>query len=217
MHFLQARSSGVRIAADPILQPIVHIGGMRALRSPRSALRSPGSASSQRPCKPTRSTVAPCTSSYAGSEIIPSERNAPACSLHAGTLAQPADNPASTSRRQLLALTLAGALATSCSPLSAHAEAAGQTVYLDMSINGEPAGRLVVELLGDAAAGVSRFQQLAKGVGGLSYRCVQRWVGFFQPCHAPTSNESSLFDETAPPTAPQIRKDYRRPAHLRAV
>lgn len=43
-----------------------------------------------------------------------------------------------------------------------------QQVYFDIKINDEPAGRVVIELFGDAApAGVSRFKQLAVGKQGV--------------------------------------------------
>ncbi len=39
-----------------------------------------------------------------------------------------------------------------------------------MNIQGEPAGRIVVELFGDAPDGAARFTQLASGRGGVDYR-----------------------------------------------
>lgn len=43
-------------------------------------------------------------------------------------------------------------------------------VFFDLTINGEPAGRITVELLADAPAGASRFASLAAGRQGVDYR-----------------------------------------------
>ncbi|KXZ56541.1 hypothetical protein GPECTOR_1g486 [Gonium pectorale] len=49
--------------------------------------------------------------------------------------------------------------------------AAGATkVYFDVSINGEPAGRITIQLFSDVPAGASRFAELAAGRQGVDYR-----------------------------------------------
>ncbi|GIL42692.1 hypothetical protein Vafri_626 [Volvox africanus] len=43
-------------------------------------------------------------------------------------------------------------------------------VFLDLTINGEPAGRITIELFADVPAGASRFAELAAGRQGVDYR-----------------------------------------------
>ena len=45
-----------------------------------------------------------------------------------------------------------------------------QQVYLDLSVDGEPRGRLVIKLAGDAPVGTRRFAQLSQGLNGVGYR-----------------------------------------------
>lgn len=45
-----------------------------------------------------------------------------------------------------------------------------QQVYLDLSVDGEPKGRLVIELSGDAPVGTQRFVELSQGLNGVGYR-----------------------------------------------
>ncbi len=45
-----------------------------------------------------------------------------------------------------------------------------QQVYLDLSVDGEPRGRLVIKLTGDAPVGTRRFAQLSQGLNGVGYR-----------------------------------------------
>ena len=49
-------------------------------------------------------------------------------------------------------------------------EAAQQQVYFDVTVDGEPKGRLVVQLSGDAPVGTKRFAQLSQGLNGVGYR-----------------------------------------------
>ncbi|PNH03852.1 Peptidyl-prolyl cis-trans isomerase H, partial [Tetrabaena socialis] len=44
------------------------------------------------------------------------------------------------------------------------------SVFFDVTIDGEPAGRITIELFGDVEAGASRFAQLAAGQQGVDYR-----------------------------------------------
>lgn len=75
-------------------------------------------------------------------------------------------------RRGLL---LAG-LAASTIPLQLPAIAAdapsagGAKVFFDMNVNGESAGRIVVELFGDVSTATQRFLQLVQGLDGVSFR-----------------------------------------------
>lgn len=45
-----------------------------------------------------------------------------------------------------------------------------QQVYFDVSVDGEPKGRLVIQLSGDAPVGTKRFAQLSQGLNGVGYR-----------------------------------------------
>lgn len=45
-----------------------------------------------------------------------------------------------------------------------------QQVYLDVTLDGEPKGRLVIQLSGDAPVGAKRFAQLSQGLNGVGYR-----------------------------------------------
>lgn len=45
-----------------------------------------------------------------------------------------------------------------------------QQVYFDVSVDGEPKGRLVIQLSGDAPVGTQRFVQLSQGLNGVGYR-----------------------------------------------
>lgn len=49
-------------------------------------------------------------------------------------------------------------------------KAQSQQVYLDLSVDGEPKGRLVIQLTGDAPVGTKRFAQLSQGLNGVGYR-----------------------------------------------
>ncbi|KAG2483444.1 hypothetical protein HYH03_017698 [Edaphochlamys debaryana] len=71
-------------------------------------------------------------------------------------------------RRQMLASLLAGAVLLPAAP--SLAEGALPKAFFDVNINGEFAGRIVVELFGDVPAGASRFSALAEGAGGVDYR-----------------------------------------------
>jgi peptidyl-prolyl cis-trans isomerase B (cyclophilin B) len=54
-----------------------------------------------------------------------------------------------------------------------------QRIYLDVRIDGEPAGRLEIELLSSAApVGSQRFADLAEEKGGVGYR-LAKWDGIF--------------------------------------
>lgn len=76
-------------------------------------------------------------------------------------------------RRTVLAggLLLASSL---CTPRMVLAEesatGSGTKVFFDVNIQGEPAGRIVVELFGDVPDGAARFTQLASGRAGVDYR-----------------------------------------------
>ena len=43
-------------------------------------------------------------------------------------------------------------------------------VFLDLSVDGQPKGRLVIQLAGDAPVGTRRFAQLSEGLNGVGYR-----------------------------------------------
>jgi hypothetical protein len=43
-------------------------------------------------------------------------------------------------------------------------------VYLDVTVDGAPAGRVVVKLFGDVAVGAQRFADLAQGKEGVGFR-----------------------------------------------
>ena len=45
-----------------------------------------------------------------------------------------------------------------------------QQIYFDVSVDGEPKGRLVIQLSGDAPVGTKRFAQLSQGLNGVGYR-----------------------------------------------
>ncbi|KAL0022596.1 hypothetical protein WJX77_007327 [Trebouxia sp. C0004] len=51
-----------------------------------------------------------------------------------------------------------------------YTTADSQQVYLDLSVDGEPRGRLVIKLTGDAPVGTRRFAQLSQGLNGVGYR-----------------------------------------------
>ncbi len=51
-----------------------------------------------------------------------------------------------------------------------NSTADSQQVYLDLSVDGEPRGRLVIKLAGDAPVGTRRFAQLSQGLNGVGYR-----------------------------------------------
>ncbi|GIL73277.1 hypothetical protein Vretimale_4870 [Volvox reticuliferus] len=54
---------------------------------------------------------------------------------------------------------------------SGSAVARGPTqVFMDITINGEPAGRITIELFADVPGGASRFAELAAGRQGVDYR-----------------------------------------------
>ena len=45
-----------------------------------------------------------------------------------------------------------------------------QQVYLDVTVDGELKGRLVIQLSGDSPVGAKRFAQLSQGLNGVGYR-----------------------------------------------
>lgn len=47
---------------------------------------------------------------------------------------------------------------------------APQQVYLDLNVDGQPKGRLVIQLDGEAPVGTKRFADLSKGLNGVGYR-----------------------------------------------
>lgn len=53
-----------------------------------------------------------------------------------------------------------------------------QRVFLDLKIDGEPAGRLVIELFDDVKVGSQRFLDLASNVEGVGYR-LSKFLGIF--------------------------------------
>lgn len=56
-------------------------------------------------------------------------------------------------------------------PPNCTAKAPTKRAFLDISIDGEPAGRIVIGLYGDdAPAGAARFSGLVSGAAGISYR-----------------------------------------------
>lgn len=65
----------------------------------------------------------------------------------------------------------ASALAPENAPPSCTGKAPTSRVFLDVSIDGEPAGRIVIGLYGDdTPAGAARFSGLVTGATGISYR-----------------------------------------------
>ncbi|KAG2442733.1 hypothetical protein HXX76_002815 [Chlamydomonas incerta] len=75
-------------------------------------------------------------------------------------------------RRGVMSALLASALLLPSAAVRAEEAVggAGSKVFFDLTINGEPAGRITVELLADAPAGASRFASLAAGRQGVDYR-----------------------------------------------
>ena len=58
-----------------------------------------------------------------------------------------------------------------CLPQATGSQTAEQRqVYFDVSVDGEPKGRLVIQLSGDAPVGTQRFAQLSQGLNGVGYR-----------------------------------------------
>ncbi len=53
-----------------------------------------------------------------------------------------------------------------------------EQIFFDVRIDGEAAGRIVIELLPDAPVGASRFQSLAVGQQGVDYR-LSKFNGVF--------------------------------------
>lgn len=51
-------------------------------------------------------------------------------------------------------------------------------MYIDVKIDGKPAGRVVIELYGDVAVGSQRFADLAVGKIGVGYR-LSKFDGIF--------------------------------------
>lgn len=51
-----------------------------------------------------------------------------------------------------------------------RARAGAVQVFLDLSVDGQPKGRLVIQLAGDAPVGTRRFAQLSEGLNGVGYR-----------------------------------------------
>lgn len=43
-------------------------------------------------------------------------------------------------------------------------------MFLDLTVDGEPKGRLVIQLSSDAPTGTRRFAQLSEGLNGVGYR-----------------------------------------------
>lgn len=43
-------------------------------------------------------------------------------------------------------------------------------VYLDLTVDGEAKGRLIIQLASDAPTGTRRFAQLSEGLNGVGYR-----------------------------------------------
>lgn len=60
-------------------------------------------------------------------------------------------------------------LATMMQAASSQAPSQHQ-VYLDVSVDGELKGRLVIQLSEDAPVGTKRFSQLSQGLNGVGYR-----------------------------------------------
>jgi peptidyl-prolyl cis-trans isomerase B (cyclophilin B) len=56
--------------------------------------------------------------------------------------------------------------------------APGEKVFFDLKLEGQPAGRLVIELFSDVTVGASRFRDLAVGKEGVGYR-LSRVDGIF--------------------------------------
>lgn len=97
----------------------------------------------------------------------------------------PSTSASSTRRAAILGLALAAtSAAAATTPGRAHADddaSAGgsRRVFLDVRIDGEPAGRIEIELLPDAApVGARRFADLAEEKGGVGYR-LAKWDGIF--------------------------------------
>ena len=79
-----------------------------------------------------------------------------------------------TDRRRLL---LGAGLAAAVTPLfcskpaaADEAAAAERRAFFDVLIDGQPAGRIVVEILSDSGLAGTRFADLARGVEGVGYR-----------------------------------------------
>ncbi|PNW85174.1 hypothetical protein CHLRE_03g174750v5 [Chlamydomonas reinhardtii] len=79
---------------------------------------------------------------------------------------------ANMDRRGVISALLASALLLPSAAVQAEevVGSVGSKVFFDLTINGEPAGRITVELLADAPAGASRFASLAAGRQGVDYR-----------------------------------------------
>jgi peptidyl-prolyl cis-trans isomerase B (cyclophilin B) len=93
----------------------------------------------------------------------------------------PSTSASSTRRAAILGLALA-ATTVATTPGRAHADGAapaGSRVFLDVKIDGEPAGRIEIELLPDAApVGARRFADLTEEKDSVGYRNA-KWDGIF--------------------------------------
>ncbi|KAL3135940.1 hypothetical protein ABBQ32_006984 [Trebouxia sp. C0010 RCD-2024] len=70
-----------------------------------------------------------------------------------------------------------------------------QQVYLDVSLDGEPKGRLVIQLSGDAPVGAKRFAQLSQGLNGVGYR-LSKFDGIAQGFIKNSGQRSLTYDAT---------------------
>ncbi|DBB15283.1 TPA: hypothetical protein ACH3X3_003538 [Trebouxia sp. C0006] len=70
-----------------------------------------------------------------------------------------------------------------------------QQVYLDLSVDGEPRGRLVIKLAGDAPVGTRRFAQLSQGLNGVGYR-LSKFDGIAQGFIKNSGQRSLTYDAT---------------------
>lgn len=69
--------------------------------------------------------------------------------------------------------------AADTSPISATTNQPRPRVYLDVRVDGEPAGRIEIELLPEfAPVGAARFADLAEEKGGVGYK-QSKWDGIF--------------------------------------
>lgn len=70
-----------------------------------------------------------------------------------------------------------------------------QQVFLDLSVDGEPRGRLVIKLAGDAPVGTRRFAQLSQGLNGVGYR-LSKFDGIAQGFIKNSGQRSLTYDAT---------------------